>query len=165
LWSCPLSAFQVGAPEDRGRVSCDRYHPPRELGTEIGIANNDLESLGVAFGDSEACPGFVSIRRAGWLWLLNLKLHPEDLVPGSGIVACSEKEADAIVYRMRRIDEVRLALKSDTSDKVSVTLVKQSRPPPPNEMKRAIGSHSKSLAVSSGSSRPLRRFRRVILYH
>jgi hypothetical protein len=123
LWLCPLDVFRTGSARESARASCDLYGPPEEASAEIGVANNDLESLGVSMAQPMTCAGFLEVRESGWLWLLDPASHQQGLVPGTGLVNCSQDHRDAIVYRMRRIDDIRLSLEAAQPEKRSIDIV------------------------------------------
>jgi hypothetical protein len=58
LWLCP---FEELATVSRPEITCDVYLAPDDLQFSIGLANNDLESLGMKVMSFQYCDG---LRRA-----------------------------------------------------------------------------------------------------
>jgi hypothetical protein len=123
LWLCPTSALNaIGVPGER--AVCDVYDPPQELDTPIGIANNDLDSLGMRITYATSCRDLIQIRKSGWIWLLDPGTHQQEAIPGAGLVGCADDHSHAVVYRMRRIDDVRLELSKTPPSQASMAIVK-----------------------------------------
>ncbi|WP_298257287.1 hypothetical protein [Bradyrhizobium sp.] len=128
LWVCPSEPFQ-SADATQITAGCDVYDPPEDASYSIGIANNDLTSLGIRFAKADYCVGYIVVRQAGWLWLVNPETHQQDILPGTGLVNCDPDRKRAVVYRMRRIDEVTLDFKNAEPTRVSIGLVRTASEP------------------------------------
>lgn len=123
LWLCPFAEL---AAVGRAEIACDVYFAPDDLEFSIGVANNDLESLGIRVMSFEYCDGLIGVRRSGWVWLVDPKRMRQDAVPGTGLVSCTMDHSRALVYRARRIDEVKLSLSDAHPTKASMTIVRAS---------------------------------------
>jgi hypothetical protein len=123
LWVCPSAPFES---EYQKNVDCDVYDPPEDASYSIGVANNDLSSLGIQLTEADYCPGFIVVRQGGWLWLVDPETHRQDIIPGTGLVNCDRDRGRALVYRMRRIDEVTLDLRDANPARAALGLVRTS---------------------------------------
>ncbi|MBR0684442.1 hypothetical protein JQ594_00820 [Bradyrhizobium manausense] len=118
LWLCPVAELE--AATTRVHLECDLYRAPDDLSYSVGLANNDLESLGTKVMSFEYCNGLIGVRRSGWLWLVDPINKRADAVPGTGLISCTADHSLAFVYRARRVDEVRLSLANRESSKASI---------------------------------------------
>jgi hypothetical protein len=123
LWVCPSAPFES---EYQKKVDCDVYDPPEDASYSIGVANNDLSSLGIQLTEADYCPGFIVVRQGGWLWLVDPESHRQDIIPGTGLVNCDRDRGRAVVYRMRRIDEVTLDFRDANPARTALGLVRTS---------------------------------------
>lgn len=123
LWVCPTAPFE-GAASANAKVSCDIYSAPEDLGFSIGLANNDLSALGTRMMRADFCEGLIVLRRAGWLWLVDPVSRTQDTVPGTGLVNCARDRSQAWLYRMRRIDDVRLDFQQARPEKGTLTVMR-----------------------------------------
>jgi hypothetical protein len=109
LWVCPAAPFERADARETS-TTCDVYDPPEDASYPIGVATNDLSSLGIRLAKADFCDGFIVVRQGGWLWLVDPVARRQDIVPGTGLVNCSADRKRALVYRMRRLDEVAMEL-------------------------------------------------------
>jgi hypothetical protein len=135
LWVCPSAPFESGSASQPS-TDCDVYDPPEDASYSIGVANNDLSSLGIQLTEADYCRGYIVVRQGGWLWLVNPDTRRQDILPGTGLVNCDPDRNRAVVYRMRRIDEVTLNLKDATPTRASLGLVHASSERPRRDARR-----------------------------
>jgi hypothetical protein len=124
LWTCPLDVF-TGVFQQADRALCEVYVVPAEASVSVGLANNDLTSLGTHLLKPDHCPGVIVVRQSGWLWLINPEQKLQDLLPGTGIVNCAADGSRAWIYRMRRLDEVQLAFEPAQPKSQQIGLIRQ----------------------------------------
>lgn len=128
LWVCPTKPFEGDASVNT-KVSCDVYGAPENLSFSIGLANNDLSALGTRMMRADFCEGLIVLRRAGWLWLVDPVARTQDTVPGTGLVNCTRDRRQAWLYRMRRIDDVRLEFRQADPSSGSLMMVRTGNDP------------------------------------
>jgi hypothetical protein len=124
IWLCPRSDL-LSAKTSVRNVRCDAYKEPEDLRFSIGLANNDLESLGASFHSPQFCGHLFVLRTAGWLWAIDPSRKAQDVWPGTGVVGCSPAKAQVTLYRARRIDVVRENLAQANPDPTSITVLDQ----------------------------------------
>lgn len=120
LWLCPVEP--LGHPGSSS-VECDVHRAPRDLRFNVGLANNDLQSLGTKVVSFERCENLIGVHHSGWLWLVDPARNLADAVPGSGLIHCAADGSSGFIYRARRIDEVRLSLAPGEMTKASIGIV------------------------------------------
>jgi hypothetical protein len=125
VWVCSSAPLESPAAS-KSESDCDIYDPPQDASYSIGVANNDLSSLGIQLAKADFCQGIIIVRESGWLWLIDPETHRQDIVPGTGLVNCNRARDHALVYRMRRIDEVTLEFKDAKPRRSSISLVSKS---------------------------------------
>lgn len=124
VWLCPRGDL-VSPKASVRNVRCDAYQEPEDLRFSIGLANNDLESLGASFNSPQFCGDLLVLRTAGWLWALDPSRKAQDVWPGTGVVGCDPAKAQVTLYRARRIDVVRESFAQANPDARSITVLDQ----------------------------------------
>jgi len=115
---CPLAALQSSTTS---QLDCDLYRSPDDLSYAIGLANNDLQTLGTSIVTFKYCPN-LAVRQAGWLWLVDPAKQLADALPGNGMTSCRADRGSALVYRARRIDEVKLSLVKSAPRRITIAI-------------------------------------------
>ena len=124
IWLCPRGDL-ISPKASVHNVRCDAYEEPEDLRFSIGLANNDLESLGTSFHSPQFCGDLLVLRTAGWLWALDLSRKAQDVWPGTGVVGCDPVKAQVTLYRARRIDVVTESFARANPDAMSITVLDQ----------------------------------------
>jgi hypothetical protein len=124
VWLCPRGDL-ISPTTSVRNVRCDAYEEPKDLRFSIGLANNDLESLGTSFHSPQFCGALLVLRTAGWLWALAPGRKAQDVCPGTGIVGCDPVKAQVTIYRAHRIDVVRQSFSQANPNARTITVLDQ----------------------------------------
>jgi hypothetical protein len=122
VWLCPRGDL-IGPTAGMRDTMCVVYDEPPDLQYSIGLANNDLESLGTSFQTPQSCGNLIVLRTAGWLWAIDPDRKAQDVWPGTGIVGCDQAAAQVTLYRARRLDTVRASFTQVEPKTRSITVL------------------------------------------